>query len=65
MTYPKKQYLLARVRGRKTNYFYGTKLGTLITDHIKVGDDFWYTTLTRGSWTLGTRTSTRTYGTAA
>jgi hypothetical protein len=65
VSYPKKQYLLARVRGRTTNYFYGTKLGELVTDHIKVGDDFWYTILTRGAWTLGTRTSRRTYGTAA
>ena len=61
MIYPKKQYLLARTRGRRTDYFYGTKLGELITQRVKIGDEFFATTLTRGDWAKGTRTGKNRY----
>ena len=65
MGYPKHQWVLCRVRGNKTQFFYGTKLGDLVTQHIKVGDDFGYAKLTTSKWRVGSRTSQRAYSTAA
>lgn len=63
MTFPRKQYVLARTRGRKTQFFYGLKLGKLITDHIRIGDDFQYAEQITDNWRTGTRTSEHAYAT--
>jgi hypothetical protein len=42
MTLPKKEYVLIRKRGRRTSYFYGPKLGDLVTAHLKIGEKFRY-----------------------
>jgi len=63
MGYPKHQFVLCRVRGTRTQFFYGSKLGDLVTQRVKVGDDFGYATLTTSKWRVGTRTSTRAYAT--
>ena len=63
MTYPRKQYVLARTRGRKTHFFYGPKLGKLISDHIRVGDSFQYAEQFTRNWRSGTRTGETRYAT--
>jgi hypothetical protein len=63
MAIPRKQYVLARTRGRRTHYFYGTKLGALVVQHVKVGDEFKYAEQFTRNWRSGKRTSERTYGT--
>jgi hypothetical protein len=51
VAFPKKQYVLARKRGRKTSYFYGDKLKDLYC-HIKPGEEFRYATLTTSQWNV-------------
>lgn len=63
MSYPKKQWLLAVRKGRSVRYFYGAKLGDLITDRVKVGDDFYAAPLVRGEWVGGVRSSEKSYAT--
>jgi len=63
MSIPRKQYVLARARGRSTHFFYGTKLGDLIRKHIRVGDAFKYAEQFTRNWRSGTRTSDHAYAT--
>jgi hypothetical protein len=63
--YPRHQYVLCVVRGRRTRFFYGSKLGELVTAHVKVGDDFGYATLTTSKWRVGERSTTKSYSTEA
>jgi hypothetical protein len=61
--YPRHQKVLCIVRGRRTRFFYGPKLGELVTTHLKVGDSFGYATLTTSKWRAGKRTSAHAYST--
>jgi hypothetical protein len=63
--YPRHQKVLCITRGRRTRFFYGPKLGELVTTHVKIGDDFGYATLTTSKWRVGKRTGETTYGTEA
>jgi hypothetical protein len=63
MSYPRKQYVLCRIRGRKTSFFYGVKLGDLIESHINVGDEFFYAAQFTRNWRSGKRTSEHAYST--
>jgi hypothetical protein len=47
MPYPKKQYVMARTRGRRTQYFYAERLKDLY-ERVKAGEAFRFFTLTRG-----------------
>ncbi len=60
-TFPKVQFVLARTRGRKTQFFYGPKIGALMLAHIKVGDLFQYAKQTTSGWRIARRTSKTTY----
>lgn len=45
--YPKRQFVLARKRGSRVDYFYGPRLKDL-REHVKDGEEFEYFTLNRG-----------------
>ena len=46
--YPKKQYVMARTRGRRTQYFYAERLKDLFK-RVKEGETFSFFSLTRGT----------------
>lgn len=63
MAYPRKQYVLCRIRGRRTQFFYGLHLGELVKQHIKIGDEFYYAKQITGTWRSGRRTGENRYAT--
>jgi hypothetical protein len=63
--YPRHQKVLCVTKGSRTRFYYGTKLGELVKDRVKIGEDFGYATLTTSKWRVGNRTSQKTYSSEA
>lgn len=65
MGYPRHQKVLCVTKGSRTRFYYGVKLGELVTKHVKIGEDFGYATLTTSKWRVGKRSSAKTYSSEA
>ena len=61
MGYPNKQYVIGIRRGRTTRYYYGLRLKDAL-QHVKVGEEFFYTMIrTDPQWKTAKRNTEKTY----